>query len=85
MESFCKLHTKKNMQGQNFNLYFERHAVVKVAKVLVIVSICIPTDVCSKTISPMTFVGRTSGKINSHLMEKLMNEVAAKGKNLHPA
>ena len=74
---------EKNMQGKNLKLYFESHAVVKVAMVLVIMSICIPTDVCSNTISPLSFVGRTSGRINSHLMDKIMN-LATKGKNFHP-
>ena len=71
------------MQGKNLKLYFESHAIVKVAMVLVIANICIPTEVCSKTISPLSFVGRTSGRINGHLMDKIMN-LAMKGEKFPP-
>ena len=71
------------MQGKNLKLYFENHPVVKVAMVLVIMSICVPTDVCSNTIYPWSFLGRTSGRINNHLMDKFVN-LARNGKNFHP-
>ena len=61
------------MKEKTFKHFWNLSLAVKIGLVLVIMNLCPPSKVCSKTIVPLSFLGRTTGRVNNHMMDKIMN------------
>ena len=70
---------RKSLPEKNSYFHSGIHTIVKLAIVLVLMNICTPPQVCSKSILPMSLLGRTNGRINNHIYNKILNP-AMKGK-----
>ena len=61
------------MKEKTLDQYLNFSLVVKIGLIALILNLCYPPHVCSKSIVPLSLVGRTSGRVNNHMMDKLMN------------
>ena len=61
------------MKEKTFKHYRNLSNAVKIGLVLVILNLCHPCEVSSKIIVPLSFLGRTNGRVNNHMMDQLMN------------
>ena len=61
------------MKEKTLNQYLNFSLVVKIGVVALILNLCYPAHVCSKNIVPLSLLGRTTGRVNNHMMDKLVN------------
>ena len=70
------------MKEKSLDQYLNFSLVVKIGLIALILNLCYPAHVRSKSIVPLSLVGRTSGRVNNHMMDKLMN-LYLKGRKWH--
>ena len=63
----------KNMKNKTLEQYCNLSVAIKFGLVLLVLNLCYPAQVCSKNIVPLSFLGRTTGRINNHMLDKLIN------------
>jgi len=61
------------MRNKTLEQYCNLSVALKFGLVLLILNLCYPAQVCSKNIVPLSFLGRTTGRINNHMLDKLIN------------
>ena len=61
------------MKSKTLEQYCNLSVALKFSLVLLILNLCYPAQVCSKNIVPLSFLGRTTGRINNHMLDKLIN------------
>ena len=66
---FFNRHQRIDKRKNNFNLH---HTVVPIAVFLIFLSLHLAEQVHSRAFNPMSFIGRTPGKVNNHLLDKIV-------------
>ena len=70
------------MKEKTLHNYLNLSLAVKIGLIAFILNLCYPAHVCSKNIVPLSLLGRTTGRVNNHMMDKLMN-LYLKGRKWH--
>jgi len=77
-----KVFVEKYMKEKTLDRYLNLSLFVKIGLIAFILNLCYPAHVSSKNIVPLSLLGRTTGRVNNHMMDKLMN-LYLKGRKWH--